>query len=145
VSGCRSSGFGRSREHRPWKSRKLDTRFFDKVKPRVEDRWHRNSGIGGPKSVSSTLFELANSEISIRVKGVVTWTGRSRAKGVVGGPTPELERHKESGIENSRGEQLLTTKKLISRQETRKARSGYSIGVRGFVRPESMSAELAIK
>jgi hypothetical protein len=91
------------------------------------------------------LFELANSEIPIRVKGTIMWTGKSRAKGVFRGPMPELEFHRESRIKNSRGEQLLTTKKLISRQETRKVRSGYSIGVRGFVRLESMSAELAIK
>jgi hypothetical protein len=31
------------------------------------------------------LFELANSEISIRVKDVVSWTGRSLGKGVAGG------------------------------------------------------------
>jgi len=54
-------------------------------RPGGKDRWHRNSGIGGPKGVSSTLFELANFKIPIRVKDVVTWTGRSRAKGVAGG------------------------------------------------------------
>jgi hypothetical protein len=51
----------------------------------AKDRWHRKSGIGDPKGVSSTLFELANSEIPIRVKDVVSWTGRSRGKGVAGG------------------------------------------------------------
>jgi hypothetical protein len=70
------------------------------------------------------LFELANSKIPIRVKGVVTWTGRSRAKGVVGGTTPELEHHQESGIGNSRGEQLLTKKKPFPDREIPDRRRG---------------------
>jgi hypothetical protein len=73
----------------------------------VEERWHRNSGIGGPRGLSSTLFKLVNSEILIRVKGVVMWTGRSCAKGVVRGANAKAGA--PSGIKNwefTKGETL---------------------------------------
>jgi hypothetical protein len=41
----------------------------------VDAKWHRKSGIGDPKGVSSTHFKLANSEISRgkRGHGLMDW------------------------------------------------------------------------